>query len=216
MSLGIFLWYYALYSFNIRNYTIIEAGANYQPLTILGTGAAFLAAWLVPRLPAQIIIAIGNAALVISNLLLATTPRHQTWWAMMFPAICVASFSVDLIFASSQIITSGSVGREHQGVAGSLIGTLLSYGLSTGLGFAGTIETQTNRGGTNVLRGYRAALFFAVGLGAVGFVGSLLFLRIKKNTQEGWENEETAPEKSKGNGGNGPLSSSQVITPAEV
>lgn len=104
---------------------------------------------------------------------------------MMFPAICIAAFSVDLIFASSQIIASGSVGREHQGVAGSLIGTLLSYGLSTGLGFAGTIETQTNRSGQDILRGYRAALFFAVGLGGVGFIGSLLFLRIKRILKKG-------------------------------
>lgn len=189
MSLGIFLWYYALFGANIRHQSIIEVGANYQPLTILGTVAAFLAAWLVPRVSAQIIIAIGNGALVICNLLLATTPRHQTWWAMMFPAITIASFSVDLIFASSQIIASGSVGRKQQGVAGSLIGTLLTYGLSTGLGFAGTIEVYTNRHGTDTLLGYRAALFFAVSLGAVGCVGSLLFLRMEKNTQEGWGDE---------------------------
>jgi hypothetical protein len=89
----------------------------------------------------------------------------------MFPAICVAAFSIDLIFASSQIIESGSVGREYQGVAGSLVGRLLTYGLSTGLGFAGTIEVYTNRGGEDTLRGYRSAVFFAVELAAMGLIG---------------------------------------------
>jgi hypothetical protein len=105
----------------------------------------------------------------------------------MFPAICVAAFSIDLIFASSHIIASGSVGREYQGVAGSLVGTLLTYGLSTGLGFAGTIEVYTNRGGEDTLKGYRSAVFFAVELAAMGLIGSLLFLRMEKNTKEGGE-----------------------------
>jgi MFS family permease len=153
----------------------------------MGTIAAFVSGWLVPRLPAQYILAIGNTALIIANVLLATTPAHQTYWAMMFPAIIVSAFTVDLIFAASQIIASGSVGKEHQGVAGSLIGTLLSYGLSTGLGFAATIEVYTNDNGSNVLGGYRNALFFAVGLGALGVIGSLLFLKMPKNTQEGWD-----------------------------
>lgn len=54
-----------------------------------------------------------------------------TAWAITFPAIVIASFTADLIFAASQIIASASVVRMHQGLTGSLIGILLSYGLST-------------------------------------------------------------------------------------
>ncbi|KAK4500417.1 hypothetical protein PRZ48_008606 [Zasmidium cellare] len=187
MSLGIFLWYFSLIGLNIRQYSIIENGANYQPLTILGAAAAFLSAWLIPRLPAQYIIAIGNVALIVCNVLLATTPRHQTYWVMMFPATIIASFTVDLIFAAAQIIASGSVGKKHQGVAGSLIGTLLSYGLSTGLGFAGTVESYTNDGGRDLLGGYQHALYLAIGMAGFGLVASLLFLRMPKNTKEGWD-----------------------------
>ena len=104
----------------------------------------------------------------------------------MFPSMCVAAFTVDLIFAASQIVASSSVGREYQGVAGSLIGTLVTYGLSTGLGFADTIVTSINRNGQDPLPAYRAGTYFAGGLGGLGLVGSLLFLRIEKNTQEEW------------------------------
>ena len=126
--MGIFIWYFSLLSLNIRGYSLVENGAHYQPLAVLGTVAAFLSGWLVSRLPAQYILATGNVALIVANVLLATTPAHQSYWAMLFPAIVVSSFTIDLIFAASQIIASGSVGREHQGVAASLIGTLLSYG----------------------------------------------------------------------------------------
>lgn len=194
MSLGIFLWYFSLIGLNIRHYSIVEDGANYQPLTILGTAAAFLSAWLIPRLPAQYIIAIGNVALIVYNVLLATTPRHQTYWTMMFPAIICAAFAVDLIFAASQIIASGSVGKRHRGVAGSLIGTPLSYGLSTGLGFAGTAESYTNDGGRDILSGYRHALYLGIGMAGFGLVVSLLFLRMPKNTEEGWTEKTEMPD----------------------
>jgi MFS family permease len=187
MSLGIWLWYFALFSINIRGYTLIETGANYAPLAIGGTMAAFLAAWLVSRVPAQYILATGNLALVAISVLLATTPRHQTYWAMMFPSALLASFTVDLIFASSQIIASAAVGRKRQGVAGSLISTLLTYGLSTGLGFAGTVEVHTNGQGSDLLAGYRHALYLAIGLAGVPLVISLAILRVPANKQEGWE-----------------------------
>ncbi|KAK3066982.1 hypothetical protein LTR53_016403 [Teratosphaeriaceae sp. CCFEE 6253] len=164
MSQGIYLWYTSLFSLTIRRYSLIEAAAHYQPLTLVGTAAAFLSAWLVARMPAQYTIAIGNLALVVANTLVATAPRTQSYWAMLFPSIVVASFAVDFIFAASQVIVSGSVGRKHQGVAGSLIGTLLTYGLSTGLGFAGTVEAYTNDGGQDVLKGYRNALYLGTAL----------------------------------------------------
>ena len=106
---------------------------------------------------------------------------------MLFPSVSIASFAVDFIFVASQVIASGSVGRKHQGVAGSLIGTLLTYGLSTGLGFAGTVEAYSNDGGQDQLGGYRHATYLAIGLAGLGLVGSLLFLRVPEATQEGWD-----------------------------
>jgi hypothetical protein len=98
----------------------------------------------------------------------------------------ISGFSLDFIFAASQVIASGSVGRKRQGVAGSLIGTLLTYGLSTRLGFAGTVEVHTNAGGHDVLDGYRHAHWLAVGLAGMRLLGSIAFLRVPKTTQEGW------------------------------
>ncbi|KAK5727584.1 hypothetical protein LTR15_003485 [Elasticomyces elasticus] len=186
MSMGIFLWYTTLLCITVRGNSILLTAAYYQPLTIGGTAAAFLSAWLVPRIPAQYIVAIGNAALIISNALVATVPASgQTYWAQIFPALFISSFSIDFIFAASQVIASGSVSRKRQGVAASLVGTLLTYGLSTGLGFAGTVETYTNGGGEHLRRGYANANWLGVGLGGIGMVLALAFLRVPKSTQEG-------------------------------
>lgn len=80
---------------------------------------------------------------------------------------------------------------KHQGVAGSLIGTLLGYGLSTGLGIAGTVEVNTNDNGNNLLKGYHSAAYLGVGLASVSLIMSVIFIRIPKDTREGWAEDDT-------------------------
>ncbi|KAI0096752.1 MFS general substrate transporter [Nemania sp. FL0031] len=185
MSLGIFYWYMIVFMQTLRHDTLIQVAVQFLPLTIVGTTTPFLAAWMVPRLPAQVIIGIGCLAMVIINALLATIRPDLTYWAMCFPALFVSAFTIDLITTSAQIVISSTVPLKHQGVAGSLVGTLLGYGMSTGLGFAGTVEVHTFDNGRNLLRGYHSAAYLAVGMSAAALIISLL-IRIPKNTQEGW------------------------------
>ncbi|KAL2016188.1 hypothetical protein VTK56DRAFT_4077 [Thermocarpiscus australiensis] len=192
MSLGIYFWYMNIYMQTIRGDSLIQTGVQYLPLTIVGAINSFFAAWLVPRVPAQAIIGAGCLAMVTINVLLATIPANLTYWAMAFPAMFVSAFTIDLITTSAQIIASNTVPMKHQGVAGSLVGTLLSYGMSTGLGFAGTAEVNTFENGTNLLKGYHSAACLAVGMS--GFALLLcFFIRIPKDTREGWAaDDETA------------------------
>lgn len=190
MGLGIFFWYMNMFMQNIRGDSLIKVAVQYQPLTIAGFFCAFLAGWMIPRLPAQVIIGIGCTAMVVVNVLLATIRADMTYWAMAFPAMFISAFTIDIITASAQIIASNAVPRKHQGVAGSLIGTLLSYGMATGLGFAGTVEVNTFRDGTDLLRGYHSAAYLAVGLSAAALV-ICCFVRIPKDTREGWGEEDS-------------------------
>lgn len=79
-------------------------------------------------------------------------------------------------FPSATIVLSNSMPREHQGVAASLVNTLVNYSISIGLGLAGTVESQVNRGGKDVLRGYRGASYMGVGLSGLGVLVALLFV----------------------------------------
>lgn len=189
MSLGIYFWYMNIYMQTIRGDTLIQTGLQYLPLTIAGSLVPFLAAWMIPRLPAQIIIGIGTFAMVTINVLLATLPEKLTYWAMCFPAMFISAFTIDLITTSSQIIVSNTVPMRHQGVAGSLIGTLLGYGMSTGLGFAGTVEVNTFENGANILRGYHSAAYLAIGLSGTAFLLTF-FIRIPKDTRNGWSEDD--------------------------
>ncbi|KAJ6189683.1 major facilitator superfamily domain-containing protein [Penicillium mononematosum] len=190
MSLGIYFWYMNVYMITIRGDSLIKVGVQYLPLTIVGCANAFFAAWLVPRVPAQVIISMGCLAMTAINILLATIPEHLTYWAMAFPAMFLSAFTIDLIVTSAQNIASNTVSIKHQGVAGSLVGTLLSYGMSTGLGFAGTVEVNTFDNGKDLLKGYHCAAYLAVGLAVASLIMAMVFIRIPKDTREGWSEEE--------------------------
>jgi MFS family permease len=84
-----------------------------------------------------------------------------------------------LSFAAASLILSNAVSREHQGVAASLINTVVNYSISLGLGFAGTVEVNVTRGdGTfdDTLHGYRSAYYMGIGLAGLGIFLSLVFV----------------------------------------
>jgi MFS family permease len=189
VSQGIFFWYFSLFGTEVRHYSLIANGANYQPASVLGAAAAFLVAWLLPRMAARRLIAIGASALVLCNILMATAPEDLSYWAMMFPAMSVASFAIALIYPAAQVIATNSVATQDQGIAGSLISILLGYGLSIGIGMAGTVDRYTKRGHGSLVYGHRCAFYFAVALASVGLAGALL-LRMPKPAIESWVGDE--------------------------
>ena len=64
----------------------------------------------------------------------------------------------DMSFPSGTILLSNSMPREQQGMAASVVNTVVNYSISLSLGIAGTIERNVNQGGNDVLKGYHGAL----------------------------------------------------------
>lgn len=53
--------------------------------------------------------------------------------------------------------------------------TVVNYSISIGLGIAGTVESQINKSGNEVLRGYRSAWYVGIGLSGLGVCIATLF-----------------------------------------
>ena len=51
----------------------------------------------------------------------------------------------------------------------------MNYSISLGLGFGAIVETSLNKGGTDLLRGYRGAWYLGVGLAASGIILTMFF-----------------------------------------
>lgn len=82
---------------------------------------------------------------------------------------------MDISFPASTLLISNMVPSKHQGIGASLITTVVNYSISIGLGIAGTVESKTNQDGAKLLRGYRSALWTAVGFSGLGLLISLVF-----------------------------------------
>lgn len=86
---------------------------------------------------------------------------------------------MDMSFPAASIIISNHLPREHQGLAGSLVNTLVNYSIALALGIASTVENNVNNGGQDLEKGYRGALYFGVGLAGFGLLMAIANLLIE-------------------------------------
>ncbi|KAJ5593761.1 hypothetical protein N7537_010665 [Penicillium hordei] len=190
MAVGTLIWYQVLWLQKVWHWSPLQFAVGWTPFVICATGAACLAAWMIPRMAAQWILAIGTVTILISNVLMATVPIHQSYWPQIFPSVVLFSFCPDFVYTAGQIIASNSVRRNQQGIAASVIGTLNLYGNSLGLGFASTIEVQIARRSGSQIMGYRAALFFGVAISVLALILDVCFVRLVKDNREGWHEDD--------------------------
>ncbi|KAJ5394815.1 uncharacterized protein N7487_009118 [Penicillium crustosum] len=190
MAVGTLIWYQVLWLQKVWHWSPLQFAVGWTPFVICATGAACLAAWMIPRMAAQWILAIGTVTILISNVLMATVPIHQSYWPQIFPSVVLFSFCPDFVYTAGQIIASNSVRRNQQGIAASVIGTLNLYGNSLGLGFASTIEVQIARRSGSQIMGYRAALFFGVAISVLALILDICFVRLVKDDREGWHEDD--------------------------
>ncbi len=104
----------------------------------------------------------------------------------------------DMSFPSSVIILSNHMPPEEQGVAASLVNTVINYSISIGLGMAGTVESHVNKGGKDMLAGYRGAWYLGIGLDGLGICLALCLILSWRATAKSKEKAELAasqPEK---------------------
>lgn len=96
---------------------------------------------------------------------------------------------MDMSFPAATVILSNAMPKEHQGLAASLVNTMVNYSISIGLGIAGTVEANViSHSGTeaDAVYGIRCAWYVALGLSGFGVVlGALFFVR--SWAKEGWK-----------------------------
>ena len=153
--------------------------AQLCPVTISGLLAAVTTGHVISRIGPGWVMLISMCSFTIGSIIVATMPAHQTYWAQAFVVTLIMPWGMDMSFPAGTLIMSNAVEKRHQGMAASLVNTVVNYSISIGVGIAGTVETHINNGGLteeDELRGYRAAMYLGIGFGAMGIVTSLLFL----------------------------------------
>jgi MFS family permease len=182
---GIYSWYTFQVFMVSHNLSPLLAVAWFSPVVISGPIASIITSVLLRRIGPAAVMTIAMCGFTIGMALIMTAPIDQPYWTQNFIAMCIMPFGMDMSFPAATIILSDSVKRENQGVAASLVNTVVNYSISLALGFAGTIEIHQNRGGKtpeDTLHGFRSAMYLAVSLAGLGVVVSLCFM-VKKHME---------------------------------
>lgn len=175
-SFGIWVYYVWQFMEVLRSSSPLSATAQYVPIGISGCCAAVTTGFLLSRVRSSYIMFASMTAFTVGTILVATTPVGQTYWAQMFVAIIIMPWGMDMSFPAATVILSNNAPKEYQGIAASLVNTVVNYSISIGLGIAGTVESRVNQGGGEILKGYRSAWYTGIGLSSIGIVASTLFI----------------------------------------
>lgn len=111
------------------------ASAEFIPVSPVGIAACFIAGILIARMRPGWIMIMLMTVFTLGNILTAIAPVDQTYWALTFVTLLVIPWGMDLSFPAATLMLSDSVERKHQGIAASLMTTVVNYSISLSLGF---------------------------------------------------------------------------------
>ncbi|CAF1393272.1 unnamed protein product [Didymodactylos carnosus] len=177
-SFGIWIFYLIQVIEVLRNTSPLLVAAMFFPIIPAGLTATLLVSQLYHRVAGHYLLMASMVFFCVGNILVATAPVDQTYWAQTFVALILTPFGMDISFPAASLIVSNSMPLSQQGVAASMINAVINLSVSLGLGIAGTVESQINKSGRDVLRGYRSALYAGIGLSGLGIIVALLFCRV--------------------------------------
>lgn len=184
-TFGIWVYYNVQFLQVLRHTSPLQTSAQISPVAILGLMAALATGLSLGKLGPAPTMTISLLMFTTGAIILATTPVDQTYWAQTFVACLVTPFGMDMSFPAATVILSNAVSKKNQGIAASLVTTIVNYSISLGLGFAGTVEVHVNDGGhtpAQILKGYRGAEYLSIGISGLGVGICLLFL-LKEHRQ---------------------------------
>ncbi|KAL2256098.1 hypothetical protein VTK26DRAFT_2193 [Humicola hyalothermophila] len=200
---------YATYFFqDFQGLSPIQTTLRFLPTGITGILTVAVVSQLLARVPAYLLLAVGNACVSISALLFAVPiPPETTYWAWSFVAMIVSVFGCDTTYPCLVLFTSHSLPQADQALGGALVNAMAQVGRAMGLAVATAIQTavMAKERGVSVedagpvkewdhpsLLGLRAAEWwnFALGISAllvvlVSFRGTGIIGKVKKPEQPG-------------------------------
>jgi MFS family permease len=175
-SFGIYIFYLWQLLLHTRHLSPLSAALQISPVVPMGFLANGLTGLLMSRTPASLILLISLLAFTGAATLLALTPPNQSYWSLTFASLLLVPFGMDMSFPAATVTISNTLPLEQQGIAGSLVATVVNYSMSLGLGFAATAMRYAGDGRGRPNSSYHTAFLVAIALGSLGTLCCLVFV----------------------------------------
>ena len=193
-SFGIWVFYITRFLETVRDYAPLSVVAQFGPVSLCGLIASGMTGFMLTHTPVSFTMLVSMCAFCIGSVIAGTQPVRQTYWAQTFVSMLIMPFGMDMSFPAASIILSNHMPAEHQGLAMSLVNTVLNYSISIALGIAGTVEVNVAKPGRNtnpndkafLMKGYRASFYTGIAVSALGVVLGVMFFA-RSMLKEGWK-----------------------------
>ncbi|PSN66391.1 hypothetical protein BS50DRAFT_601303 [Corynespora cassiicola Philippines] len=183
-SFGIWVYYTVRFLQLVRFASPLSVAAQFSPAVIAGLVASGMTGFMLTHTPVSFVMMISMVAFLVGIIVATFQPAQQIYWAQTFVSIVIMPFGMDMSFPAATVILSNHMPREHQGLAASLVNTVVNYSISIALGIAATVEVYAEADG--VLEMNRNAMYSAIGLAGVGVLLGAMFFG-KSLLREGWK-----------------------------
>lgn len=174
-SHGIWVVGYFVFQTRFRLVTPLMAVAQKVPVAPIGLACAMAVAFVLRRVKVAWVMLAAMTAFLVGTLLLATAPVGQTYWINTFLSVVIMPLAMNWSYPAGSVIMSNAVPKEKQGIAASLISTMVNYSISLGLGMSGSVERYVGAQ-HGPLAALRSSLWFGVALDALGLILSGYFI----------------------------------------
>ncbi|EXJ86033.1 hypothetical protein A1O1_06402 [Capronia coronata CBS 617.96] len=177
-TFGIWTWFLWKFLLGIKREAPLEAALHVVPIVPVAFIASILTAWMMRKCRPSWTLFWALVAFTLGPLLLAIDPNvnRTSYWTWTFVSLLIMPFGMDMSFPAATLIMSNFFPPHQQGVAGSLISTVVNYSISLGLGLASTVEVHVNNHGHSPMAGIRGGWLMGVGLGGLGVIISVAFV----------------------------------------
>lgn len=152
--------------------------AYWSPTAIGGIIIATAGGFLLHIIPGTFLMIFAGVCWIVAPLLFAIAPLGASYWAYFFPAMLCTTLGIDIVFNISNIFITTSMPFRRQGLAGSLINSLLQLGIAVFLGFGDLIVTRTEAQG--LMQSYRNVFWFEVALASAALAIMVVFVKVDK------------------------------------
>jgi EmrB/QacA subfamily drug resistance transporter len=195
IGIALFSMFYFLtqYLQNVLGWSAIRTGVGFLPMTAGIIVAAGLASRYVGKIGIRIPLLVGPAAAVVGMLWLTRITVTSSYLEILGPLVVIA-LGIGFSFVPLTLAAVSGVEPNEAGLASALLNTMQQVGGALGLAVLATIAIdatnakltslhQTTRTAHNVAttHGYTTAFFVAAGITFLGFLISLIVIRVPKN-----------------------------------
>ncbi|EEY22242.1 drug resistance protein [Verticillium alfalfae VaMs.102] len=170
---GIFSVYGTLYFQNIMSASPLQVVAWYVPLGVAGLIISVVEGFILHLVPGRVLLIIAGLGAVGSQLLIAMIPLGGSYWAWIFPAVIFSTVGIDLPTILATVFVTTTFPTSQQGLAGSVINSVLQLGVAFVLALTDVIQAATVDD-AGLRKSYKNTFWFGVGAAAT----SLLILAI--------------------------------------